>query len=602
MALQLLLETSVEVTGLKSTQSESIFDGQGITTVLLPYSVVLINAETGVTLKSFDFPKKKTHKIIDCIYIEESRSLFIAFAGSSLATLPIDSPDTKSVEYISWPEQPINLFIVEKRGVMVVCEGSTVWHVTLQGGMIPPAAVTPNKESSSDVCMGACVNGQFISIIKKKKLNKNNSSGTNVCSVLTWNIPTMGEGTCKQLSNISAIITDLDLLENEKFISICSHINSKSLSIILSNSSNGRWLKYDYLDGSLLFERNFEVKMKNENENENIDTIINKDLMKKSEIVNAMTVNNLLWIVCRGYISVWDPRYGVELTVLALNTLIGDGLSLINSNGENTGSYQITVTVPGSEGSTTLLHSSLQVPLKISSGSLCNALGRLSSNEDNAVPLKTSKKTNKLIQESILNSLPKNIKENLEKIQKNIEKSYQEYVNFDTNLISNKKRNIDKVDANGDEGIDQFLVLKALKKSMNKFYFDIPQAAAQAFLGQFEALQTTGSESSPLESDWDMMKIMIHSGVVSLSKNKHLIYQASDAQRFDILTLIARYVPDLSERAAIRILRTSACAHEESLEHLFLDSDEGLQWSSEKIPFENTAKKNPKSAKKIEKK
>jgi hypothetical protein len=59
-------------------------------------------------------------------------------------------------------------------------------------------------------------------------------------------------------------------------------------------------------------------------------------------------------------------------------------------------------------------------------------------------------------------------------------------------------------------GIDQFLVLKAMKKSMNKFYFDIPQTAAQAFLEQFEAL--SGSESPPLESDWDMMKTMIHSG------------------------------------------------------------------------------------------
>jgi Leu/Phe-tRNA-protein transferase len=60
-------------------------------------------------------------------------------------------------------------------------------------------------------------------------------------------------------------------------------------------------------------------------------------------------------------------------------------------------------------------------------------------------------------------------------------------------------------------GIDQFLILKAMKKAMNKFYFDIPQIAAQAFLEQFEAL--TGSEHSPLESDWDMMKIMIHSGI-----------------------------------------------------------------------------------------
>jgi hypothetical protein len=196
--------------------------------------------------------------------------------------------------------------------------------------------------------MGACVNGQFISIIKKKKLNKNNSSGTNVCSVLTWNITSMGDGMCKQLSNISAIITDLDLMENEKFVNICSHINSKSLSIILSNDSNGRWLKYDYLEGSLLFERNFEVKMKNENDNL-INNIINNDNLTKnrSEIVNAMTVNNLLWIICRGYVSVWDPRYGVELSVLALNPLIGDGLSLINMYGDNSGSYQITVSIPG---------------------------------------------------------------------------------------------------------------------------------------------------------------------------------------------------------------------------------------------------------------
>lgn len=46
MSLQLLLETSVEVTNLKSTQSDNTFNGQRITSVLLPYSVVLINVSS----------------------------------------------------------------------------------------------------------------------------------------------------------------------------------------------------------------------------------------------------------------------------------------------------------------------------------------------------------------------------------------------------------------------------------------------------------------------------------------------------------------------------------------------------------------------------
>ena len=80
----------------------------------------------------------------------------VAFANSRLAVIPESSTGTSAIEYTNlWPSQPVKLLELtlqdgnvnknnnSPRGaVVVVCEDSTVWHVTLINGQLPAAPET----------------------------------------------------------------------------------------------------------------------------------------------------------------------------------------------------------------------------------------------------------------------------------------------------------------------------------------------------------------------------------------------------------------------------------------------------------------------------
>lgn len=60
----------------------------------------------------------------------------MAFSGSTLAVVG-ETGSTGDVKYEQWPQQPSKLLAVKNKGVVIVCIDSTVWHITLEGGLVP---------------------------------------------------------------------------------------------------------------------------------------------------------------------------------------------------------------------------------------------------------------------------------------------------------------------------------------------------------------------------------------------------------------------------------------------------------------------------------
>ena len=61
----------------------------------------------------------------------------VAFSNATLTVVHQELTSTVSVEYIVWPQQPLQLLALNsKGGVLVVCIDSTVWHLTLSDDKI----------------------------------------------------------------------------------------------------------------------------------------------------------------------------------------------------------------------------------------------------------------------------------------------------------------------------------------------------------------------------------------------------------------------------------------------------------------------------------
>jgi hypothetical protein len=89
-----------------------------------------------------------------------------------------------------------------------------------------------------------------------------------------------------------------------------------------------------------------------------------------------------------------------------------------------------------------------------------------------------------------------------------------------------------------------------VEKRSRRFYLDIPEAVSRAFLVRLESAKV----SDLVSSDWEMVKVLVRSGTLSLASNPSLLSQASAAQRLDVLGHIVRHVPDLTERQCVKIL------------------------------------------------
>ena len=162
------------------------------------------------------------------------------------------------------------------------------------------------------VCMGACSSGEFLSVVRSKRNTAGRGNGEDCveCSLVTWSVPQSELGSSVTLAESTGTVFDFRIRENEKFVNICPHDGFRSLSMLFSSPSAAvdtvgnccliRWLKYDYFDGSLLFERFLGGDIKR-----------NKD--KGKSMVNAIPAGSLMWFLYDGRAGLWDPRYGVEL-------------------------------------------------------------------------------------------------------------------------------------------------------------------------------------------------------------------------------------------------------------------------------------------------
>jgi hypothetical protein len=107
----------------------------------------------------------------------------------------------------------------------------------------------------------------------------------------------------------------------------------------------------------------------------------------------------------------------------------------------------------------------------------------------------------------------------------------------------------------------------------------VPAEASLSFLALLEA----APPRLLLASDWDVVRALVRSGVVSLSNNPTLLIQALECRRVDILALAARYLPDLGERDAVWLIKNCVSVPAEAYHRLFV-ADGCLRFGSAPAP------------------
>ena len=253
------------------------------------------------------------------------------------------------------------------------------------------------------VCVGACCSGESVSLLLRRNQTEGDRAGESSsdsisesvqCSLLSWSVPpvesavTISSSSSGSVSSSSssshsnsgsvimlganATLFDFKIRKNEKFVNICSHAGSRSLSVVFSspsaridNSKNScliRWIKYDYSDGALLFERHLGGEIKTFNH-------------RGQNLQNVIPVGQLLWFVFDGRAGLWDPRYGVELANTPTSLRAADPIRPppaataypTVSPGNHLSCYSLVMSEPHSEG-TSIFLTTLKVPTVQTSG------------------------------------------------------------------------------------------------------------------------------------------------------------------------------------------------------------------------------------------
>lgn len=174
------------------------------------------------------------------------------------------------------------------------------------------------KSRDNLLCIDACSTADGVSIIRKVNTGSSKRSTSRDyidCSLLSWIVPVSEGGSSRILEEAACVFSNLKIRMDEKFMSICAHLGSRSISVFFSspcdtqNVGGGdsyqlRWQKYDNYNGTLLFEKR-----------------MGKDSMRGTDqarnAFSAISAGPLLWLVFDGRASLWDPRYGIELCNVA---------------------------------------------------------------------------------------------------------------------------------------------------------------------------------------------------------------------------------------------------------------------------------------------
>jgi hypothetical protein len=144
----------------------------------------------------------------------------------------------------------------------------------------PPADLAPPKPGTATACLGACVNGGYVTVVRQlpsgRKAGSSSSSSSSSaagsgsggeCAVYTWAVPQVTvDGAARPLADAAAVRSDFPLQGSgagegrERVVAVCAHDGAQAVSVVLAGpakapGSHGRWLKFDCTDGRLLFER-----------------------------------------------------------------------------------------------------------------------------------------------------------------------------------------------------------------------------------------------------------------------------------------------------------------------------------------------------------
>ena len=259
-------------------------------------------------------------------FIAFCRLFLVAFADSSLVTVPVDCKDVTLCEHIVWPKQPLSLHSSDGKSVVLYCEGgfACAFTFTAAGALSCPPVAWSEKSvqmattTDTALCNSSArafailtpvsVSNSSVSATASKKKSKSESSNDLSLSVgaemttanlSVWNNSSaLLEGTCALLQQKNATASTIRYQSTEKVVGVVCHNHSDSLSVLLSSTSgNGRWIKLA-LDGTVLFERALSCSV----------------IQYCSE-----TCDQLCVLSSDRVLSFWDVRYGTEVRRVALN-------------------------------------------------------------------------------------------------------------------------------------------------------------------------------------------------------------------------------------------------------------------------------------------
>ena len=257
----------------------------------------------------------------------------------------------------------------------------------------------------------------------------------------------------------------------------------------------------------------------------------------------ARTVSLGLVLLVGGNIQLFDLRYGCCLLSEDIPALSPKSILSLSQCELNGDTFLLVLSTKTKGKGTTLHRSYISVLNKDSEGTLRKALG-CKFQPPNVEP---SKEENY----RVFDGLQEPLKRKLEQAQQKL---------FD--FIKRKDL----------ESSEQEVVVARYTK-LPRIYIDVPAEAVEQFLHRFSA----ALPEEILPSDWNIVKTLLRSSVISAEGPPEIITRAMAAGRADVLCYVLQFAPDLKENTALFILCSASGVSDEHLSCLVHMNGE-LHW------------------------
>ncbi len=497
--------------------------------------VILIDIETSHILFTYDVQALRDSIITDCLYLAEISSLLILLADSSLVRIPLDNLQSKEVpkvEYTELPYSPHKLLGLGSKGIAILFMNGIIYYFSAfkSGTGLPEKPDTSKIKPSGNLGKIHCCSNQYhVTFLRE-------SAKTSEYVITTWNNKQLAHsgnkyqvlddkfGFSHSIKNKLAIVSlTTNHTASYSIIFSANHVakstavnrNKNTKNDQDSSKSESLWVKYD-LNGDVLFERVLD------------------DIP-----VSANSIQDKLFVLHEGNkLCLWDSKYGVQLCQFKisenapLNTCIYTIIRNIDSFGPVDDLYHFVCCKPvhlkpnkSADMSFTICSQLIDIPTQINKGNLFSIMGSLRDCSD---PIVTSAAPTDV---TVFASLSRVHRRQLQDAQYKLTK----HETGDVDITLQKKR---------------------------KLYLDVPADASTAFLTR---LNEVGMNGVLQVSDWDVIKLLLKSYTISLTSHSIILLIAYKNHRYDILADIAKYVSDLDENMATKLLQMAINCEEKDI-------------------------------------